>query len=668
MDEKKRIDTLVDLLNQYNYEYYMLDKPSVSDQEYDRLMQELITLENKYPAYKRKDTPTERVGGTVVSSFPKVRHRLPMLSLGNVFNEDEIIRFDERIRKEGFNPTYVCELKIDGLAISLIYENGLLVKGVTRGDGVVGEDITNNVKTIKTVPLKLKEDVSIEVRGEIYIDKADLARINAERAQEGLELYQNCRNLAAGSVRQLNSKITASRNLKTFIYHLPNPLDYNIYRHEDVLTYFEELGLRINPLRRVCKSVDGILEYIREMTLKRDSLPYDIDGIVIKVNDIKMQDALGYTAKTPKWATAYKFPALEVTTRLKDIIFTVGRTGKITPNAILEPVRVAGSTVSRATLHNEDFVKEKDIRIGDYVVIRKAGDVIPEVVSVVSERRDPNSSSFEMISNCPVCGSPLVRRKDEANHYCENPLCDAKNIEKLIHFVSRKAMNIDGFGERIIEDFYNFGYLKDIVSFYDLYKYKDELMELEGFGEKKVTNLLEAIENSKNNSYERLLFGLGIRHFGEKSAKIVAEHFPNIDLLEKATLEDMLAIYDIGEVMAISIIDYFKDPKHLSLIEELKEHGVNMQYLGKPVEKDANFSDKKFVMTGTISFITRDALKELITSLGGKFSDSVSKNTDVVIVGDNPGSKYDKALKLGVEIWDEEELKEKLGDNLEKNR
>lgn len=665
MKEQLRIDELCSLLNKYNYEYYILDKPSVSDAEYDRLMQELIYLEEKYPEYQKKDSPTLRVGSAVASSFPKVEHKLPMLSLGNVFNEDEIIKFDERIRKEGFNPSYICELKIDGLAISLIYENGVLVKGVTRGDGQTGEDITNNVRTIHTIPLKLKENISIEVRGEIYIEKKELERINKERAKDNLEPYQNCRNLASGSVRQLDSKVTASRRLNNFIYHLPNPLEYEIYRHSEVLSAFEKLGFHVNPHYKKCDSIKEVIEYIEEMTKKREELTYDIDGIVIKVNDIRMQEELGYTAKSPKWATAYKFPATKVTTRLKDIIFTVGRTGKVTPNAVLEPVRVAGSTISRATLHNEDFIKEKDIRIGDIVVIQKAGDVIPEVVEVVEERREEVLKDFYMIKNCPVCNTPLIRKDEEANHYCPNQTCPARKIEKLIHFVSRKAMNIDGLGERIIEDFYNFNYISDFVSIYDLINKKEELKELEGFGEKSINNILDAIENSKKNSLERLLFGLGIRHFGEKSAKIIAQKYKNIDEIINAKYEDLIEIHDVGEIMAKSLYDYFKDESNLSLIKRLKEHGINMTYKSEDLIEDETFKDKKFVITGTLSFASRDQIKKEIQRRGGTITDSVSSKTDVVIVGENPGSKYDKAKKLNIKIWEEEKIKKELEKNEE---
>lgn len=665
MDIKKRMIEIEELLDKYNYEYYVLDKPSVSDMEYDRLMQELVSLEEKYPDLKSKTSPTMRVGSTVLSNFEKVTHKLPMLSLGNVFNESDIIKFDERIRKEGYNPVYVCELKIDGLAISLVYENGVLVRGVTRGDGRVGEDITANVKTIKSIPLKLKQNIDIDVRGEIYIDKKEFYRVNEERRKEGLEEFQNCRNLASGSVRQLDSKIAASRKLNNFTYHLPNPLDYNIFRHRDALTFMEELGFRVNPKRKICNNIGEVLEFINEVSEIREELPYDIDGVVIKVDDIRMQENLGYTARSPKWATAYKFPALKVTTKLTDIVFTVGRTGKVTPNAMLEPVRVAGSTIRKATLHNEDYVVSKDIRIGDIVVIQKAGDVIPEVVKVDLDRRVEELPKFKMIDKCPVCGTTLVRKEEEANHYCPNPLCDARNIEKLIHFTSRKAMNIDGLGERIIEDYYNFGYLKNICDIYELKRYKSELMSLEGFGEKKVDNLLDAIEKSKDNSLERLLFGLGIRHFGEKSALIIAKRFKNIDNVISASCDDLTNISDIGEIMAKSITGYFKEESNLKLINDLKGLGVNMEYLGRNVVLDENFANKKFVITGSISVMPRDELKEEISLRGGNVTTSISKNTDVLVVGDSPGSKLDKALSLGIKIWNEEELLKYLGGNNE---
>ena len=657
---KERIDYLVDTLNKANHEYYILDNPTLTDQEYDSMMDELIKLEKKYPEFKREDSPTSRVGSTVTSEFEKYAHSFPMLSLGDVFNEDEIVSFDERIKKDGFHPIYMCEEKIDGLGINLIYKDGILVKGITRGDGRIGEDVTVNVKTIKSIPLKLTKKIDIELRGEIYIDKSELEKINNERKEKGLPIYQNCRNLASGSLRQLDSSITAKRNLKAFLYHLPNPIDYNLYTQSDVLDFFEELGLRVNPDKKVCKNINEVLAFIEAIKEKRESLPYDIDGMVLKVNDIRMQENIGYTAKNPKWAIAYKFPAEEVRTKLKDIVFTVGRTGKITPNAVLDPVRLCGTTVSRATLNNEDFIKDKDIRVGDTVIIRKAGDVIPEVVSVDLSRRDNTQKEFTMITNCPVCNTPLIRKENESHYFCPNDKCEARHIESLIHFASRNAMNIDGMGERIIEDFYNFGFIKDIASIYDLKTKKEELQELEGFGEKSINNLLTSIEKSKENSLERLLFGLGIRHFGKESAKIIARTFNNIDNIINAKFEELESIKDIGNTMAKSIYDYFKDEKNIELINNLKKHNVNMEYIGKKIEQDENFSNKKFVITGTISILPREKLKEEIILRGGITVDSVSKKTDVVIVGENPGSKYDKAKELGITIWDEDTLVKNL--------
>lgn len=660
--DKERIDYLVDILNKYSYEYYMNDNPSVDDYTYDRLMEELIALEKK-TNYIRTDSPTHRVGTTVISEFKKVYHEKPMLSLADVFNEDELIKFDERIKKEGFFPKYVVEQKIDGLAISLIYENGNLIRGVTRGDGVVGEDITHNVRTIKDIPLKLNKNISIDVRGEIYISKKEFNLVNEDRHKNNLPLFQNARNLASGTVRQLDSSIAKKRHLNNFIYHLPNPIDYGIYTHQDALNFMEELGFVVNKDRKMCNDINEVISYIDEVSKKRSSLLYDIDGMVIKVDDIMMQNELGYTSKYPKWAIAYKFPAEEVTTKLKDIVFTVGRTGKITPNAILEPVRVAGSTVKKATLHNEDFIKNKDIRIGDIVVLRKAGDVIPEVVSVKKELRKENLSKFKMISTCPVCGKTIIRKEEEANYYCLNEFCDAKNISKLVHFVQRDAMNIEGLGERIIEDFYNFGYLKNIVDIFYLKDHKEEIKNLEGFGEKSVNNLIENIEKSKKNSLEKLLFGLGIRHFGKKNAKIVAENYVTIENIMSSSFDELANIKDIGPIMAKSIVLYFSDDNNKKLIKKLQELGVNTKYLGKKIIKKEAFNNKKFVITGTLSFISREKLKDIITSFGGKCVDSVSKNTDVVITGENPGSKYEKALDLNIEIWDEEKIKEELNKN-----
>ena len=658
---EKRMNEIIEILNKASYEYYTLDKPSITDQEYDRYMQELIKIENDYPELKRDDSPTVRVGGKVIDAFDKVVHEIPMLSLSNVFNESDIIAFDERIKKEIKNPKYVCELKIDGLSVSLTYKQGKLIRGATRGDGVTGEDITHNVRTIKNVPLTLNEPIDIEVRGEIYMSKATFESINEERKRNNQELLANPRNAAAGSIRQLDSKIAASRNLETFIYHLPNALDYGIHTHSESLEFMQKLGFNVNPNISLVNNLDELLEYINYWTENRDNLPYEIDGIVIKLDDIDNQGKLGFTAKYPKWATAYKFPAMEVLTKLKDIIFTVGRTGQVTPNAVLEPVRLAGSVISRATLHNEAYVKEKDIKIGDIVAIRKAGDVIPRVEYSLKERRTGSEIEFHMATTCPICGSNLVKNKDEeASYYCINDECDAKKIESLIHFASRNAMNIEGFGEEIVEDFYNLGFIRNFDDFYRLERKKEELMELEGFGEKSISNLLESAENSKSNSLERLLFALGIRYVGSKTAKILASNFINIDNLINVQYEDLISIKDIGEVIAESVCEYFKNEDSINLISKLKDLGLNMNYLGKKVEDNLLFSGKTFVLTGSLESITRNEAKEKIESLGGKTTDSVTSKTDVVIVGDNPGSKYDKALKLGIEIWNEEEFLEKV--------
>lgn len=652
---KERIDELIKIINRLNYEYYTLDKPSVTDQEYDRYVQELVALEQKYPELKRDDSPTTRVGGVVLDEFKKVTHKIPMLSLGNVYNSDEILNFHNRIVKEGINPEYVCEFKIDGLAVSLTYEKGKLVRGATRGDSVVGEDITHNVRTIKTIPLTLNKEIDIEVRGEIYITKKEFERINKERQEKGLELFQNCRNLAAGSIRQLDSSIAASRKLDCFIYHLPNPEDYGITTHYETLEFMKSLGFRVNPNNKLVGSIKEVESFIENASNMRESLPYDIDGVVIKVNSILEQKRLGYTAKSPKWATAYKFPSLEVVTKLIDIVFTVGRTGQITPNAVLEPVRVMGSTVKRATLHNHEYVMEKGFKKGDYVVIKKAGDVIPEVVKPLVERRDGSEIDFKMIDTCPICGTTLVKKENQVDYYCLNPKCDARKIEGLIHFASRKAMNIEGLGEQIIEDFYNLKLIHNFVDIYNLSKHKEDLIELEGFGNKSINNLLTSIENSKENSLERLLFALGIPNVGEKTAKILAKKYLNLDNLISASLDELKQIPDIGPIIAKSIVDYFEVEETRELIKELKEKGINTTYKGNTVVENSNFLDKTFVITGTLS-IPRDELKEKIESYGGKITDSVSKKTDYLILGEDPGSKYDKALKLGIKIINEEEL------------
>lgn len=662
MEPKQRIDYLVDIINEANYNYHVLDNPTITDQEYDKYLRELYMLEEKYPELVREDSPTKKIGGEVIDSFQKITHDKPMMSLSNVFNEEEIRLFDERIKKEGITPEYVCELKIDGLSVSLKYKNGSFISAATRGDGITGEDITHNAKTIKTIPLKLKKDIDIEVRGEIYMSKKTLEKLNEERKINGEPILKNARNAAAGSIRQLDSKIAAKRKLDTFIYHLPNPEDFGIKTHYEALEFMKKLGFKTNPNNKIVKNIDEVIDFIKEKTRIRESLPYDIDGIVIKVNDIKEQLDLGFTARYPKWATAYKFPAELVYTKLKDIIFTVGRTGQVTPNAILEPVIVMGSLISKTTLHNEDYVKEKDIMIGDTVAIKKAGDVIPEVVNVLKERRNGTEIPFKMTNTCPICGTTLVRKETESAYYCHNPHCDAKHIEGLIHYASRDAMNIEGFGDSITEDFYNMGYLKRIYDYYNLHTYKEELMQLEGFGEKSIIKLLSSIESSKENSLEKLLFALGIRHVGAKTAKILAKNFKNIDAIMNAKYEELAEINDIGDIIAKSIVSYFKNEENLILIDKLKTAGVNMNYVNNNYQELDDFVNKTFVLTGSLTQITRDEATSIIENFGGKVSSSVSQKTSVVIVGDSPGSKYDKAVSLGITIWQEEEFLDKIKD------
>ena len=652
---KQRIDELIKIINKASEEYYTNDNPTITDQEYDDYYHELEKLEQQYPELIREDSPTKRVGGKIIDEFKKVSHEIPMMSLGDIFSEDEIFEFDQRIKKTIPNPTYVCELKIDGLSVSLLYENGKLIRGATRGNGIIGEDITHNVETIKSIPLVINDKRKIEVRGEIYMPKKSFNKLNQERQEKGESLFANPRNAAAGSVRQLDSKIAAKRNLSTFIYHLPSSDDFNIKYHHESLSFMKELGFIVNENIKIADNVNEVINYVKEWTEKRESLPYEIDGIVIKVDKIEDQKKLGYTSRTPKWAIAYKFPAVEVLTKIKNIEFCVGRTGKITPRADLDPVHLAGSIIKSVTLHNEDYIKEKDIMINDTIVLHKAGDVIPEVVKVLKERRTGIEIPFKMIKNCPICNSKLEKKETEANYFCPNPNCDARNIEGLIHFSSRETMNIEGFGESIVEDFYNEGYLKTICDYYTLYNHKEDLKELEGFGEKSVNNLLQNIEKSKKNSLEKLLFALGIRYIGKKTAKILAINYRNIDKLMSAEYEDLVKIQDIGEVIADSVYKFFKEEKNIKTINELKLLGVNMEYKGNE-SIDDNFNNKTFVLTGTLSKLTRDEASIEIENRGGKVTSSVTKKTDYVIVDENPGSKYQKAKDLNINILNEEEF------------
>lgn len=651
---EERMEELIKILNQAGVDYYTYDNPTITDQEYDNYMRELIEIEEKNPELVRDYSPTHRVGSTIISEFNKVNHEVPMLSIADVFNEDEIIAFDERIKKEIKNPHYVCELKIDGLSVSLLYKHGKLVRGATRGDGRVGEDITHNVKTIKSVPLDLGKDIDIEVRGEIYMRKDVFESINEQRKLEDKPLLANPRNAAAGSVRQLDSKIAASRRLDTFLYHLPNAKKYDIEYQYDALNFMKKLGFAVNSNIKRAKDIKEVLNYIEEWTEKRDNLPYEIDGIVIKVDNLEEQEKLGLTAKYPKWIVAYKFPAKETLTKLKEIKLTVGRTGQVTPNAILEPVILQGSKIRKATLHNEDYIKEKDIRIRDTVAIIKAGDVIPRVEKVIKERRTGNEEEFIMPDTCPICNSKLIKK--EAAYYCVNDECEKKQIEKLIHYVSRDALNIEGLGDAIIEDFYNLKYITNITDIYKLKKYRDELMELEGYGKKSIDKLLDNIELSKKASLEKFLFALGIRYVGQKTAKILAENYKNIDNIINTDYDSLYSIKDIGEVIAKSVYDYFKNDNNLKQIEKLKEYNVNMNYIDTKEESNSNFLDKTFVLTGSLEKLTRKEATSMIENVGGKVTGSVSKNTSIVVVGKDPGSKYEKAIELGITIWNEEEF------------
>jgi DNA ligase (NAD+) len=657
MSDKKRILELTQLLEQYNHEYYVLDNPSVSDAEYDRLINELILLEEKNPELKSPYSPTQRVGGKVLSEFEKIAHKRNMLSLANGFNEQDIRDFDRKV-KEALNLksiNYVCEMKIDGLAISLDYKEGKLNYSVTRGDGSVGENVTHNVVTIKSIPMQITQMGNLEIRGEVFMPKASFIELNRIRKENDEPLLANPRNAAAGSIRQLDSKIAASRKLDAFWYYFVNAQDYGLKKHSEALQFIEQLGFKTNKERRLCKDIDEVIAYINEYQNKRNSLPYEIDGIVIKVDDLTAYSELGYTAKTPRWAIAYKFPPEEVTTRLLDIIFTVGRTGKITPNAVLEPVRVAGSLVQRATLHNEDFIYEKKLKIGDFVTLRKAGDVIPEVVRPLLDRRDKNLKDFVMIDRCPVCDSLL--EKVEAMHFCRNPHCPAKQIEGIIHFASRDAMDIDGMGEKVVEQFFNQKFISSIADIYRLTNHRTEIVEIDGWSDKSIDNLLAAIEKSKGNSLEKLLFGLGIKEVGEKMAKVLARRFNSLDSFFSLSIDDLLLVDDVGPVVASSINSYFHDEHNIALLEDLRKSGLNFKYLGQDViDKSSPFYGKTIVLTGTMSKYGRKEATTILENLGAKVAGSVSKLTDIVIYGTDAGSKLDKAQALGVRVMDEEEF------------
>lgn len=659
---QQRILELRSILDRLAYEYYVLDQPSKSDQEYDRYYQELVALEDEFPQYRDPNSITQRVGGVVLDAFTKVEHKRTMLSLGNAFNLEDLHAFDERVREVVPNARYVVELKIDGLAMSLIYRDGRFVQALTRGDGVVGEDVTHNVKTIPSIPMHIPLQGEVEVRGEVYMPNASFQMLNEEREKNGEELFANPRNAAAGSIRQLDSSVAAKRKLDAFWYYFVDAQEYDIHSHEEALQKMSEMHLRVNPLRKVCERIDEVWQFIEEITEQRNDLPYAIDGMVIKVDDLDAQNRLGSTVKVPRWAIAYKFPAEEVITKLLDIVVTVGRTGRITPNAVLEPVRVAGTTVSAAQLHNEDMIKEKDIRIHDDVVVRKAGDIIPEVVRPLLERRNDTQAVYHFPTHCPICGSELVRFPEEAAHYCINQDCPARVVESMIHFASRDAMDIDTLGDKKVEFFHKQGFLNTIEDIYCLKEHRQELIDLEGFKEKSVDKLLDAIEDSKQNPLEDLIYGLGIRQVGKKAAKVLAKHFLSMDALMAANEEELVAIKDIGQITAESITAFFHEPKNMELIAHLKGYGLRMDTEAEQIQ-ESSFSGKTIVLTGTLTQMTRNDAKALLESLGANVSGSVSKKTDLVIYGEAAGSKLTKANSLGVMTMDEDTFMKEVNGN-----
>ncbi len=661
MNIEQRVTELHQLLHQYNYEYHVQDNPSVPDSEYDKLLHELIDIEREHPELKTDDSPTVRVGGTPISAFEKVDHDTPMLSLGNAFSEEDLLAFDKRVKDEVGEVEYMVELKIDGLAVSLKYVDGVFVQGLTRGDGTTGENITQNLKTIHAIPLTLSVPLTFEVRGEAYMPRKSFLALNAYREKVGEQLAANPRNAAAGSLRQLDSKLTAKRKLDIFLYSVNDLRELNAQSQSEALDKLDEIGFKTNHERKLCRNMEEVFEYIKYWTEKRNDLAYDIDGIVIKVNDLSKQDELGFTAKSPKWAIAYKFPAEEVITTLNDIELSIGRTGVVTPTAILEPVKVAGTTVGRASLHNEDLIREKDIRIGDSVVIRKAGEIIPEVVRVVLDRRPEGTKPYHMPEICPSCGHELVRIEGEVALRCINPKCDAKLVEGVIHFVSRTAMNIDGLGERIVEVLYNEDIINDVADLYTLER--ERLLTLERMGEKKVDKLLAAIEASKTNSLERLLFGLGIRHLGAKASMVLAREFGTMDNLKNATVETLTQIDDIGEKMAQSLVTYLQNEDIINLLEKLEQYGVNMRYTGvtkDDIELHPVFGEKTIVLTGKLTIMSRSEATKALTNLGAKVTSSVTKKTDIVIAGSDAGSKREKADSLGIPVWTEQMMVDAL--------
>ncbi|MGJ9382123.1 NAD-dependent DNA ligase LigA [Salipaludibacillus sp. CF4.18] len=661
---KEQIDQLTDRLNDYAHHYYVLDTPKIPDSEYDKQLHELMELEEKHPDLKREDSPTERVGGEILDYFRKVQHDVPMLSLSNAFDDQELRDFDRRVQQGlGHEPIYMCELKIDGLAVNLKYEDGKFVQGATRGDGTTGEDITSNLRTIQSIPLRLKEEITIEVRGEAFMPKKSFNALNEEKERSEEALFANPRNAAAGSLRQLNPKIASKRHLDVFIYSVGQIQGQTLDSHSESLEFVRKRGFKTNDQTKKCANIEEVIAYCNGWLEKRANLPYEIDGIVIKVDSLQDQETLGFTAKSPRWATAFKFPAEEVVTRLRSIELSIGRTGVVTPTAILDPVSVAGTTVRRASLHNEDLIREQDVKIGDKVTIKKAGDIIPKVVNVLVDERTGEEEDFHMPTECPECESELVRIEGEVALRCVNPKCPAQIREGLIHFVSRNAMNIDGLGEKVITQLFAHDLIEDVADIYRLER--DELLKLERMGEKSVDNLLQAIEVTKTNSLEKLLFGLGIRYVGAKAAKTLAMNFETMDKLQEASVEELEAVDEIGTKMADAIHTYFNQEQVLELLHELAELKINMTYTGPKLqameELDSVFAGKSVVLTGSMDIMSRSDAKAEIESRGGKVTGSVTTKTDLLVAGEKAGSKLKKAEDLGIEVWDEKRFLAELG-------
>ncbi len=652
---KEKIKKLRELIEKYNYEYHVEDNPSISDIEFDRLFNELINLENEYPEYYDENSPTQRVGGIVIDDFKKIKHQKPMLSLGNVFSKEELKLWSSKIEVIDPNVEYCVELKIDGLAMSLVYNEGTLNYAVTRGDGETGEDVTNNIKTIKSVPLKINNKNDVEIRGEVFMPKKSFERINREREKLSEPLFANPRNAAAGSIRQLDSKVVSKRGLDMFSYHLVDALSLGIDNHYDSFKWLKDQGFKINNEYKLFKSIDDVYNYIKYIEDNRDKLEYEIDGMVIKVNSYNLQEKLGFTSRIPKWATAYKFKAQEIETLLEDIFITIGRTGKATPNAKLKSVILAGSKVSFASLHNEDMIKEKDIRINDIVTVRKAGDIIPEVVKSNISLRKKESVPYLFPEECPECNHKLIRYENEAAHYCINSNCKAKIIESIAYYASRDCMNIEGMGARNVEILYHNKIINSIVDLYLLHEKKNEILTIEGFGEKSFEKLIESIEKSKSNSVEKLICALGIRQIGEKASKVLAKEYRSLNNIMNASTDELINIKDMGKISAKSLFDYFNDEANKDIINKLIEFGVNIDYI-QTEEKQSIFTNKTVVLTGTLENIDRKEAIKILEVNGAKISSSVSKNTNYLICGSNAGSKLIKAQDLNIPIITEDEF------------